>query len=145
LPAMMGLVVEELHDAEHLRLAHLAADGAAVPGDVSRQVLLSYPLSPFDDGCVERYSTPAQLLEILDQAAALGDRNARRGADAEAGEPDHVGPEDVAEGGVDGLEKGAAVGAPLGIREGGRGAVDAAVELGVVGRHGADISGCDHW
>src|SRR5216683_4471987 len=144
LAAVMRLVVEEMGDQQPLRGADLAPGGAAEPYEIVVEPRFVDLAGPPRDVAVCLVARRAQFGELLDEMVALFDRRCRPRPIVEAAHPLAVAPQDVDEGAVDRAPEGAMGRAPLGIAEAPGGIVEALVHLGVVGRHCADIDGCDH-
>src|SRR4051812_18823623 len=144
LAAMMRLVVEEMRDEQTLRRADFAPGGAAEPYQIRVEPVLVDLRGPGRNTGIGLFARRAQLGEILDEMVTLLDRRRRARPVVETTHPLVVAPQYVDQRAMDRAPERAFPGAPLGLAEPFGGAVQAAVHLGVVGGHRADIGWRDH-
>src|SRR6516164_6015603 len=127
LPAMVGLVIEEMCHQQAARLAQLLVGRLAEPDLLVREPVLAHARGPTRNSLIGLDPRPLELAEIGDQGGAVFLHHAGLLPTIEAPHPYPIAPEQMAQCAVDRAPERAARKASGSVRQSLRGGVDAAV------------------
>src|SRR5437868_2335270 len=144
LPAVMGLVIEEMGDEKPLWSADLSLSGSAKPHQILREPCLIDLCGPARDIGIGLVASRAELGEILDEMIAFLDRRRGLRPIIEAAHPLTVAPQDVHESAVERAPECPLWQPSFGIAEPPGRCVQSPVHFGIVGCHRPDKGHSDH-